>query len=371
MQSFTVFVMSLLISLSLVNKSAHAQSLTSKQRQLYCNNLLAGYYRYSTRGIEESTRWLVSLSFKQSVKRKASLEFKGPKSRKNSIGLVLRGSIPDIYGAKSILPSRRQVPGKAVIRFGKSGSLTVPVSFTLFGSRNVEFRSVNPRKSYDYTYYVSASRLEALLATNAIDVSVEYNGRKIYSFSQRVENAPDLIKTARSRLDRCSVRPADYEEAQRLAKAKRQKFREQRRKWAERKKSGKSTKPANTGLLRSWKEAKPIKRPKQDHYKVYLRKRCEKADKIYAAIRFMDLDGKWQTKAWYNLNRSKSKAFVARTRTPVFFVSAEGRVGSKKRYVWESKAHSFKAGKNNKTHRFVMFSKPPKNFGDWVIGLKC
>ena len=371
MQSFTVFVMSLLISLSLINKSAHAQSLTSKQRQLYCNNLLAGDYRYSTRGIEERTRWQVGLSFRRMVGRKASLEFTGLKSQKNKIGLVLRGSIPNVASAKSVLPSQRVVPGKAVIRFGKSGTLTIPISFTQYSPQKVEFRSVNPGKSYDYTYYVSASRLETLLATNAFEVRVEYNGRMLYFFVQSVANARELIKTARARLDRCSVRPADYEEAQRLAKAKRQKFREQRRKWADRKKSGKAPKPTNTGLLRNWKEAKPIKRPKQDYYKVYLRKRCEKADKIYAAIRFMDLDGTWQTKAWYNLNRTKSKAYVARTRTPVFFVSAEGRVGSKKRYVWESKAHSFRAGKKNKMHRFVMFSKPPKNFGDWVIGLKC
>ena len=221
---------------------------------------------------------------------KASLEFTGLKSRKNKIGLVLKGSIPNVASAKSALPSQREVPGKAIIRFGKSGSLTIPISFTQQSPQKVEFRSVNPAKSYDYTYYVSASRLETLLATDAFDVRVEYNGRMLYYFVQSVANA-------RARLDRCSVRPADYEEAQRLAKAKRQNFREQRRKWANRNRPGKSTKPTNTGLLRNWKEAKPIKRPKQDYYKVYLRKKCDKADKIYAAIRFMDLDGKWQTKA--------------------------------------------------------------------------
>ena len=159
MQSLTVLVMSMLISLSLVSQNTNAQTLSSKQRQLYCNDLLAGDYRYSTRGIEERTRWQVGLSFRRMVGRKASLEFTGLKSRKNKIGLVLKGSIPNVASAKSALPSQREVPGKAIIRFGKSGSLTIPISFTQFSPQKVEFCSVNPAKSYDYTYYVHASPL--------------------------------------------------------------------------------------------------------------------------------------------------------------------------------------------------------------------
>ena len=48
MQSLTVLVMSMLISLSLVSQNTNAQTLSSKQRQLYCNDLLAGDYRYGS-----------------------------------------------------------------------------------------------------------------------------------------------------------------------------------------------------------------------------------------------------------------------------------------------------------------------------------
>jgi hypothetical protein len=153
------------------------------------------------------TSWSVKLKPSQSLRAKSTVAFTGNNDQNDKTGLVFDGSFPVRTKSQEALPPGKFVKGKAQVRFSNSKSLTVPVSFNRDDSGSVRFNSLESSDSYNRAYYVPSSRLESLLGSAALDISLEYKGSQVHYFPQFLNGARKAISEARALIEACGKSP--------------------------------------------------------------------------------------------------------------------------------------------------------------------